>query len=87
MSGVATVGAAMGLPAIRVLRLEANRPLKDTADAQGAGVVLTAVTHPPRVGEVRPIAALLSDVLARYGLAENVDSGKTTQETSIDLLA
>jgi hypothetical protein len=70
-----------------VLRLEADRPLKGTADVQGAEVVLAAVTHPPRVGEVRPIAALLTDVLARYGLAENVGPGKTTQETSIDLLA
>ena len=71
MRGIATVEVAAGLPAVSVLRLRSDRPVKEAPDGEGAEVVLAAVSHPPRIGEARPIAALLPEVLARYGLSDS----------------
>ena len=69
ISGTAWPG---GFRANAVIRLRQNEPVR----AQGVGfdgdeVVLEAVRNPPRTGELRPIAALLPEVLARYGVAES----------------
>ena len=84
MNGVRATGA---LPATTVLRLTNARPMKAMADSRADEVLLAAVTHPPRIGETRPIAALMPQVLARYGIAENPLAEKTTAESAIDLLA
>ena len=59
-----------GLPATTVLRIASDRPFRapPAANIAADDVLLAAVTYPPRVGEVLPIASLLPDVLARYGL-------------------
>jgi len=57
------------------------------ADCRADDVLLAAVTHPPRIGETRLIAALMPQVLARYGLTENAPAEKVTAESAIDLLA
>jgi hypothetical protein len=76
LSGAANV--SRGLPAIGVLSLAGNQRLKAKSPVEIAGdeVVLTAVENPPRTNETRPIAALIPDVLARYGL--NTASGSLT---------
>lgn len=65
-----TVNISRGWPAIQVLNLASHQPpeAKSPAELTGDDVVLSAVQHPPRIGETRPIAALIPDVLARYGL-------------------
>ena len=65
MNGVRTVGA---WAATTVLRLSSDGPTHETRDLAGDEVILAAMHHPPRIGEVRPIAALMPEVLARYGL-------------------
>src|SRR5436190_1598064 len=65
MNGVRTIGA---WPATTVLRLSSDRVAPETRNPGGNEVILAAVHHPPRIGEVRPIAALMPEVLARYGL-------------------
>jgi hypothetical protein len=64
------IGSTTSLPAIAVLRLTNDWPREALSARNTAAdeALLAAVTHPPRVGEVRPIAALMPDVLARYGL-------------------
>jgi hypothetical protein len=84
MNGVQATGA---LPATTVLRLTNARPMKGMDDCRASDVVLAAVTHPPRIGETRPIAALMPQVLARYGLVEESSAEKITVEKAIDLLA
>ena len=84
MNGVRATGA---LPATTVLRLTNAQPMKVLADCRADDVLLAAVTHPPRIGETRPIAALMPQVLARYGLAENAPAEKSNEEPAIDLLA
>lgn len=65
-----TMGFSQGWPATSVLRLGAGRPMerRPEMERRGAEVVLVAVEHPPRIGEVRPIGSLVSQVLERYGL-------------------
>lgn len=85
MNGVNAAGLARGWPATAVFRLDKQRVVvagSRNADAEEA--LVAAVAFPPRVGEVRPIAALLPDVLARYGLAECANDAELT---SIDCLA
>jgi hypothetical protein len=74
-----------GFPAINVLRLNANRRVESRpATAIAADeVLLTAVQHPPRIGETRPIAQILPAVLARYGL----EQPQTSTAHSLDVLA
>jgi len=74
-----------GLPTINVFRLNATRQLESRPAAAIAAdeVLLTAVQHPPRIGETRPIAQLLPAVLARYGL----DQPPASAARSLDLLA
>jgi hypothetical protein len=76
MNGVTTTRLQAGLPATTVLRLAGDRPrpARRTGTAEADEVLLAAVAHPPRVGEARPIAALMPQVLARYGLAEATNS-------------
>lgn len=75
-----------GLPATAVFRLSANQPVQAPQRHESDEVILAAVTHPPRVGEVRPLAALLPDVLAKYGLTEPRRYEITKQQT-LDVLA
>jgi len=84
MNGVHAAGT---LPATTVLRLTNARPMQVISDCRADDVLLTAVTHPPRIGETCPIAALMPQVLARYGLTEHAPAEKVTAETAIDLLA
>jgi hypothetical protein len=50
-------------------------------------MILAAASHPPRIGETRPLAALMPQVLALYGLAGGSPCEKTADITMIDLLA
>ncbi|HMC12421.1 MAG TPA: hypothetical protein VKH44_14070 [Pirellulaceae bacterium] len=87
MNGV--TGATMSLPATTVLRLTGERPVTvpQTRNAEADEALLAAVTHPPRVGEVRPIAALMPDVLARYGLTKGSASCEAACESNLDCYA
>ncbi len=86
MNGVNAAGMTRGWPATTVLRLNGQQAVVGTSgrNAAGEAALVAAVAFPPRVGEVRPIGALLPDVLARYGLAECANNGN---HTSIDCLA
>jgi hypothetical protein len=68
LSGTGNI--SRGWPAIHVFKLASDQKLtaKSPLEAAGDDIVLSAVEHPPRIGETRPIAALLPEVLARYGL-------------------
>src|SRR5262245_33385278 len=82
MNGVNAARYAVGWPATTILRLIADRPVpaRQAGGSAGEEVVLEAVRHPPRVGEVRSIGALMPEVLAKYGVgAEEVQA--------VDLLA
>ena len=83
MNGVQSSGA---FPATTVLRMTSDRPLKPIANHEADDLVLAAVTHPPRIGEPRPIAALMPQVLARYGIRETIPAQEITG-TTIDLVA
>jgi hypothetical protein len=67
MNGLATI-VASNLPATAIFELSPRRPAAAIMRMSDAEAVLAGVGHPPRVGEVRPIGALLPEVLARYGL-------------------
>jgi hypothetical protein len=86
MNGVNAAGLTRGWPATVILRLNGQQqlvaPVSRNAEAEEA--LVAAVAFPPRVGEVRPIAALLPEILARYGLAEEA---KDAGLSSIDCLA
>jgi hypothetical protein len=77
MNGVSVLGWNRGLPATAVVRLSGNRPLaaRQSGNATGDEALLAAITHPPRIGDARPLAALLPQVLARYGLTEPAKNG------------
>jgi hypothetical protein len=79
LSGAANI--SRGWPAIQVLKLASDQKLtaKTALEVAADEVLLSAVEHPPRIGETRPIAALLPDVLARYGLSA------TNAQPSIDV--
>ncbi len=81
------VRATSLLPATTIVRLTNDRPMRIADKGRAEDVLLAAVTHPPRIGEARPIAALIPQVLARYGLAEEARADKITAETAIDLFA
>jgi hypothetical protein len=83
MNGMTIPSLTAGFPAIAVLRLSVDRPVttQRRSNAAGEETLLAAVQHPPRVGETRPIAALLPTVLARYGLANREATGE--QATSL----
>ena len=87
MNGIATIGTPMALPATRVLRLTGDRPVSRMEHAEADEVILAAVRHPPRIGEARPIAALMPEVLARYGIGEETGRSDITCDGSVDLIA
>lgn len=88
-----------GLPAITILRLTPDRPVnsRPAPEIEAEELILTAVEHPPRVGETRSISMLIPEVLARYGLGESAASSTPgtpqrafatgNSDKSIDLLA
>jgi hypothetical protein len=86
MYGVNSVAGARGWPATAVFELNRQHavvaPVVRNIEAEAA--LLTAVAIPPRIGEARPIAALLPEVLARYGLNDNAIQADSK---SIDCLA
>ncbi len=84
MNGVQAAGA---FPATTVLRITSERPMKTTVHGEADDVILAAVTHPPRIGETQPIAALLTRVLARYGLTEESAAQEIGDGATIDLFA
>jgi hypothetical protein len=45
---------------------------RSLGNATGDAALLAAAVHPPRTGETRPLAALMPDVLASYGIAQHV---------------
>jgi len=73
-----------GLPATSVIQVRGDRPLasRSCIEAKADEVLLAAVSNRPRAGQTKPISALLPEVLARYGLAENAD-----EIQGVDLLA
>lgn len=75
MNGVsAGNGPGRGFPATTVFSLSSQRPLVACGRQMAAAeTLLAAVKHPPRGGEPRPLAALVPEVLARYGLGSVVD--------------
>ena len=81
------VQAAIAFPATAVLRITSDRPMKTTRNGQADDVILAAVTHLPRSGETQPIAALLPQVLARYGLTEESAAQEIGDGATIDLFA
>ena len=83
MNGVQPSGA---FPANTVLRLSNSRPMTPMNPGPADEVLLAAVTHPPRIGEARPIAALMPQVLARYGIAKEAAAQESTDESAVDLL-
>jgi hypothetical protein len=90
MNGVQASGvfsATGAFPASTVLRIANNRPMKAAENRQSDEVILAAVTHPPRIGQPRPLADLLPQVLARYGLVEEAATQESTDVTTVDLLA
>ena len=60
--------STLSLPATTVLQLSPNRPLRAVAQTRGQETLLAAVRYPPRASQVQPLADLLPDVLASYGL-------------------
>ena len=80
-----------GWPATGVWELAGNRRIEAKSPLETAGdeVVLAAVANPPRICETRPIAALIPDVLARYGLNRSggVEAGNSEEVGGVDLLA
>ena len=83
MNGVSATSAYRGLPAITVICLspqqqmnvEGRRPASDET-------VLAAVAYPPRGGEPRSLGALVPEVLARYGLSQELRANP-----AVDLVA
>jgi len=67
MNGLAISAASRSLPATAVFQLSPKRPVEAPSSA-AAEVLLAAVKHPPRIGEARPIGALLASVLSGYGV-------------------
>jgi hypothetical protein len=88
MNGVQTTAIRCGWPATTVLRLAGDRPLKTSGLQRIATdeLLLASVLHPPRSGQTQPIAALMPQVLAQYGLADASSAGNTS-ENAVDLLA
>jgi|tagenome__1003787_1003787.scaffolds.fasta_scaffold16868940_1 hypothetical protein len=87
MNGIGTIGTRTALPATRVLRLSGDKPVSKMQHTEGDEVILEAVRHSPRICDARPIAALMPEVLARYGIAGDAEAVAATNETSIDFIA
>jgi hypothetical protein len=88
MNGVATTGINRGWPATAVLKLASDRPVRAREPQCTAGdeLLLASVRHSPRIGQAQPIAALMPQVLARYGLAEASSCEVVSAET-VDVLS
>jgi len=88
MNGVSISGLGRGVPATAVIKLSADRPLRAPQPQKSVGdeLLLISVVHPPRTGETRPIAALMPQVLARYGLGEATDA-QPAATNALDVLA
>jgi hypothetical protein len=72
MNAISGAGFSRGFGANAVIQLGQNKPVcARGARLGGDEVILEAVRNAPRVGETRPIAALLPQVLAQYGLADS----------------
>jgi len=88
MNGVSRAGISRGLPATAVVKLAGDR-LLSAQERQGVAkdeLLMISVTHPPRIGQPRPIAALMPQVLAKYGLTEGADN-QSTDSVALDVLA
>jgi hypothetical protein len=72
MNGVsASSHVCRGLPATTILQLSSQRKLvADSGPMAACETLLAAVKYPPRGGEPRSLAALVPEVLSRYGLAK-----------------
>jgi len=76
MNGVSALGNYHGMPATTVVRLSTDRPAAaSNRRSAGAETILAAVSHPPRGSDPRPLAALLPQVLAQYGLTGHPATG------------
>ena len=86
MNGVLNIQG--GWPATAVVKLAARRPLRERGVQEQTGdeLLLASVMHPPRSGQTQPIAALMPQVLAQYGLA-GANSGGIKPANAVDLLA
>ena len=62
-------GNTLRLPATSIVRLSPLRPAAAGPERRGEETVLAAVRFPPRAAEIKPLGALLPQVLAAYGLA------------------
>ena len=89
MNGVSGTRSNRGLPATVVLRMKGDQPVeaRKSGNAAGDEVLLASVTHPPRIGEARPIGALMPEVLARYGLADAINGSTPVESVTVDVLA
>jgi hypothetical protein len=85
MNRVAII-AGRSPPATIVFQLSPRRPV-EASSRQADDVVLAAVTHPPRIGEARSVAALIPEVLARYGLDPQRVDDEPTLRTLVNVLA
>ncbi len=72
--------SSTGLPATTILRLSPDRPQKSLTDSRGHETLLAAVRFPPRASEVKPLGALLPEVLATYGLPHSEISQSFSRE-------
>jgi hypothetical protein len=86
MSHMQTKDLQHGWPATAVIRLQPQKPVAQRPHmaTTAEDVVLAAVQHPPRIGEIRPLAALLPQVLARYSAK---GSGMSGTSGSLDFAA
>jgi hypothetical protein len=62
------------LPATTILKLSPHQRVVAEASQRAAETVLAAVQFPPRAKDPRPLAELLPDVLAAYGIANTQQS-------------
>jgi hypothetical protein len=85
MNACASIHSAPALRATTVLRLSPDRPVepRKRANGDGDGALLAGVARPTRTNETRSLAALLPDVLARYGVAPR----QLTDAPTMDALA
>jgi hypothetical protein len=82
MNGVSATRPYSGFPATAVIRLSPQRPMTAENCHGGGETVLAAVANPPRGGEPRSLAALVPEVLARYGLSKELPASQ-----AVDLVA
>jgi hypothetical protein len=83
MNGVSAASGYRGLPATRVICLSPQRQMDVESPRRAGGeTVLAAVAYPPRGGEPRSLGALVPEVLARYGLSQELRANP-----AVDLVA